>query len=109
MREGHPALVSDLMEEFRAVVADAVVWPLFLNGTLTQEDFEIPVEEGIPCRILDEARKAITHAFEGKMNSAITNPRTGTRGDYRRLIAAQARAMARAVRSEEAYAAIVLK
>ncbi len=31
LREGHPALVSDLMEEFRAVIADAVVWPLFIS------------------------------------------------------------------------------
>ncbi len=109
LREGHPALVSDLMEEFRAVIADAVVWPLFLNGTLKQEDFEISAEEGIPCRILGEARKVITHAFEGKMNSAITNTRTGTRSDYRRLIAAQAHTMARAVRDRGAYTAIALK
>lgn len=109
MREGHPALVSDLMEEFRAVVVDAVVWPLFLNGAIGPDDFDRPAEAGLPCRIRDDARKKITRAFESKMNAGITNPITGAQADYRRLIAHQCRAMVRAVRGEEPYRAMAFR
>jgi CRISPR-associated protein Cas1 len=109
VREGHPALASDIMEEFRAVVVDAIVWPLFLNGGLKVEDFDFAGGADFPCRIRETARKRITHAFEKKMNSDIIHPRTGTRGDYRRLIAAQVRLMAQAVRGEVPYQALVLK
>ena len=109
MREGHAALVSDLMEEFRAVLADAVVWPLFLNGALQPQDFEFTEISCTPCRMDETTRTRLIHAFEAKVNSVIVNPHTGTRSDYRRLIAYQAQALAKAVRSESPYRAMVFK
>ena len=109
MREGHAALVSDLMEEFRAVLADAVVWPLFLNDALRPQDFEFTEISCTPCRMDETTRTRLIHAFEAKVNSVIVNPHTGTRSDYRRLIAYQAQALAKAVRSESPYRAMVFK
>lgn len=109
LRAGHAALASDLMEEFRAVVVDAIVWPLFLRGGLKAEDFDLAGGVDFPCRIREQARKRITHDFEKKMNSAIIHPRTGTHGDYRRLIAAQVRLLVQAVRGEGTYQALTLK
>src|SRR6185369_9537548 len=38
-RHGRPSLALDLMEEFRAIIADSVVLNLINNGMLTPRDF----------------------------------------------------------------------
>lgn len=45
-RDNHPALVSDLMEEFRAQVVDSFVSYLVNKKILTPEDFTPPDERG---------------------------------------------------------------
>lgn len=42
LRSGHPALVSDLMEEFRALVIDALMLSPVLNDRLAPSDFLLP-------------------------------------------------------------------
>ena len=46
-RHGKPSLALDLMEEFRAVIADSVVLTLINNGILTPRDFL--VWRGLPA------------------------------------------------------------
>jgi len=38
-RHGKPSLALDLMEEFRPVIADSVVFTLIYNETVTRGDF----------------------------------------------------------------------
>lgn len=97
IRHGHPSLVSDLMEEFRAPVVDAVVLNLILRGSLKKDDFLIPEDEGSLCLLKDEARKVFIKAFEGKMNSSISHEGTGYQVDYRRCIDLQVQALRRVI------------
>ncbi|POZ50613.1 CRISPR-associated endonuclease Cas1 [Methylovulum psychrotolerans] len=60
LQQGHPALASDMMEEFRAPVVDAVVWKLVLNNHLTPADFDYPRTEGAGCYLKAPARQTFT-------------------------------------------------
>ncbi len=104
LRQGHPALVSDLMEELRAVVVDALVLSLALNGKLSPAEFSYP--EGRPgaCILSDDARRRFVHAFERKIATRITHPVTSEQLDYRRVVARQAQQLAAVIRgTEERY------
>ncbi|MCB1809947.1 MAG: CRISPR-associated endonuclease Cas1, partial [Candidatus Competibacteraceae bacterium] len=110
LRAGHPALISDLMEEFRALVVDALVLNLILNKRLTPTDFLMPEKPGAPCLLSDSARKQFIHAFEQKMNATVTHPLTGLQLDYRRCIDQQVQLMAAVIRGRrERYQAMVLR
>ncbi|MBI4652161.1 CRISPR-associated endonuclease Cas1 [Candidatus Desantisbacteria bacterium] len=93
IREGHPALVSDILEEFRAPVVDAIVLNLITRGSLKKEDFILSEDESVPCLLKDEARKVYIKSFEGKMNSSISHINTGSLVDYRRYIDLQVQAL----------------
>lgn len=83
-RAGHPALVSDIMEEFRAPIIDATVLSLILNNQITPQDFTKNEKGG--CQISDKARKIFIRAIEAKMNSQLIHPHSGRKIDYRRCI-----------------------
>lgn len=84
-RAGHPALASDLMEEFRAPVVDTLVLKLLLNNNLTPDDFTTDPYKG-SCQLSDLARKTFIRAFEAKMNTRVIHPGTTQKTDYRRAI-----------------------
>ena len=109
LRAGHPALVSDLIEEFRSIVVDALVLTLLLNERFTANDFLSPDDRG--ARLLtDPARRRFVHAFEAKMNAAVTHPGTGQRLDYRRCMEQQVQALAAVVRGRrEDYVPMMLR
>lgn len=110
LRAGHPALISDLMEEFRALTVDALVLNMVLNNRLALADFQMPTAPGAPCLLSDNARKQFIHAFERKMNATVTHPLTGQRLDYRRCIDQQIQLMAAVIRGRrEHYQAMVLR
>jgi len=46
IRRGHPALCSDLMEEWRAILADSLALYVTSKGIIKRENFEKPNEEG---------------------------------------------------------------
>ena len=110
MRAGHPALISDLMEEFRAIVVDAVVWKLVFNHRLSPEDFDWPQEDGKGCFIKPAARKTFIQTLEAKFNSPIRHPVSGLQLDYRRCMEHQARHLAAVIRGrEEVYRPLILR
>lgn len=111
MRAGHPALASDMTEEFRALIVDTVVLNLLLNrGGLSASDFTLPDAPGAPCLLNAEARRKFIRAMENKFNAAITHPGTGYKIDYRRCIETQIQLYAAVVRGrEESYRAMVLR
>lgn len=102
MRAGHPALASDLIEEFRAPIVESLVLYLLNSKILGAKDFALPKEPGLPCLLSDEARKLFIHHFERKMNSSITHPHTDFKVDYRRCINLQVVEMARCIKGEAA-------
>lgn len=86
LRAGHPALASDLMEEFRALVVDPVVWNLVLNQRLQPDQFRLPRTPGDACRMDGPARTRLIRDLEKKLNASIVHPNSGLRLDYRRCM-----------------------
>jgi CRISPR-associated protein Cas1 len=101
LRQGHPALVSDLMEEFRAPVVESAVLALLHRKQVSQQAFRLPSEPGMPCLLTEEARKTVTRAFETAFNRAVSHPDAGGRCDYRRAIALQAQRLVAVVKGEQ--------
>jgi len=99
-RQGHPALASDLMEEFRSVIVDAVVFNLIFNNKLNPDDFELATNEKESCYIKPHARKIFIQQIENKFNSAIRHPVTGLKIDYRRCIEHQTKHLAQLIRDD---------
>ncbi|MCC2694864.1 CRISPR-associated endonuclease Cas1 [Nodularia sp. LEGE 04288] len=89
-RDNHPALVSDLMEEFRAQVVDSFVAYLVNTRILVPEDFTSPDERGGVYLFPDALKKFLKH-WEEKLQSEITHPHTGYKVSIRRCIELQVR------------------
>lgn len=85
IRTGHPALVSDLMEEFRFVI-DTLVINILNHRILTQKDFYFAKEPGLPCLLTNNARKIFLKQFEIKMHQKIFHSQSGFTVDYRRCL-----------------------
>jgi len=108
LRAGHPALVSDLVEEFRGIVVDTVVFSLVLNARLSPDCFTNPPNGG--CLMSDDARGMVIRALESKLNASITHPVSHQKLDYRRCMEHQVRQLAAVIRGrQERYQAMVLK
>jgi len=90
LRDGHPALVSDLVEEFRALVVDATVLKLLLDRPCDEAEFHLVEQNGKRfCRLHATLRRALIERLEGKLNSRLTHPVTQEPGDYRRIMRMQ--------------------
>jgi len=96
----HPALVSDLMEEFRAPVVDAVALHALLNN-FRPEDFIDDPDHPYPCRFTDSARKRYLQWLQNKFRSQLIHPVSGRRVDYHRLLQCQVHHYARVVLGQE--------
>src|SRR5262249_10542660 len=96
-RHGKPSLALDLMEEFRAVIADSVVLTLINNGSLTLKDF---LTWRDACQLTEEGRKRFSQAYEQRKATIVTHPVFGYKMSYGRMIEVQARMLAAHVRSD---------
>lgn len=83
-----PALALDLMEEFRAPVADSAVFRAFNNGELRQESFNSALGS---ARLTDQGRRAIIRAVEQRISTEFRHPIFGYSVSWRRAIEIQAR------------------
>ncbi len=96
-RFGRPALALDLMEEFRALVADSAVLTAINNGSVTPRDF---VRAGDAVNLTPNGRKVFFEAYEKRVNSEIEHPVFGYKVSYRRAFELQYRLLARALSGE---------
>ena len=103
---GQPAMVLDLMEEFRALIADTIVVTVLLQKELKENDFE---ESLGAYRLKDAGRKTFLTAFERKMNDEFKHPVFDYRCTYRRAIELQARLFARHLQEGVPYKPLVLR
>ncbi len=86
------ALVSDLVEEFRAPIVDAVVLTLLRQREVRPSDFDLGgTGDDWPCRMRSESRRRFIAALEAKLESPFVHPRLGIEVDYRRAMQAQVR------------------
>jgi CRISPR-associated protein Cas1 len=96
-RHGKPSLALDLMEEFRAIIADSVVLTLINNGSLTPREFLVWREA---CQLTEEGRTRFFRAYEQRKCTVVTHPVFGYKMAYGRMIEVQARMLAAYVRGD---------
>lgn len=110
LRQGHPALASDMMEEFRALIVDSVVFNIAVNNRLNPEDFTLPQQAGDPCLLSQEARRYFIRRLETKLNTRLRHPGSGLQLDYRRCIEHQVDHLAAVIRGNaDTYQPLVLQ
>lgn len=106
VHHGQPALVLDLMEEFRPLVADNLVLSVLNKQQLQPGHFQASLGA---YRLTDEARKLFLQAFERKLNDDFKHPVFEYRCTYRRAIALQARLLSRHLQEGVPYKPLVLR
>ncbi|TFI54913.1 CRISPR-associated endonuclease Cas1 [Mastigocladus laminosus UU774] len=89
-RDNHPALVSDLVEQFRAQLVDSLIAYLVNSNIFTIEDFTNPDERGGVYFQPHALKKFLKH-WEEKLQSEITHPHTEHKVAFRRAIELQVR------------------
>lgn len=98
LRNGHPALVSDLLEEWRPVVVDAMVWSMIQHREIRREHFENrPLGKGVYLN--EEGRKIFLRGYEKKMRTLYF--RNGTKNTLRYHVIQQGYAYSRAIMNED--------
>ncbi|WP_315003546.1 CRISPR-associated endonuclease Cas1 [uncultured Selenomonas sp.] len=101
VKNRHPALASDLMEEWRAALIDAMTLSLVHHHEIKQEHFSPAESEDTPGIFLTrEGRAIFLRAYEKKMRAA-SHYGSGRRS-YRHALAHQARQYAQALMAENA-------
>jgi CRISPR-associated protein Cas1 len=94
-RHGKPSLALDLLEEFRAVIADSVVLTLVNNEMVTPKNFLTWKEA---CQLTEDGRRAFFRAYEQRKATVVTHPVYGYKMSYSRMLEVQARMLAAYVR-----------
>lgn len=100
LRPGRPALALDLVEEFRAVLADRAVLTLVNRGQIKVDDFRIT--EGGAVLLADDARRTASLAWQERKQELLRHPLLDTEVPYGLLPQIQARLLARALRGDTA-------
>ena len=73
--ENHPALVLDLMEEFRAQIVDSLVVYLVNKNIFSPDNFTNPDEQGAVYLQQDSLKKFLKY-WEEKLSLELTHPQT---------------------------------
>lgn len=68
-RKGHPALASDLIEEWRSVLVDSMVMKSISSNMLTPEDFKPPADNG-GIYLTQSASKIFIQTFEKRIRAS---------------------------------------
>ena len=96
-RFGRPALALDLMEPFRALIADSAVLTAINQRMVTTKHFQ---SAGDAVALTPSGRKAFFQAYEQRMDQLVTHPIFGYRVSYRRVLEIQVRLLARLLTGE---------
>jgi CRISPR-associated protein Cas1 len=80
--KGNPALINDLLEEFRTIIDSLTLYTLN-KGVLKNKDFYYRKDKG-GCFLTDEARKTFLSVFEQRMWEEATEPASGKSMNIRR-------------------------
>lgn len=97
-RSGRPGLSLDLIEEFRAFLADRLALSLINRRQIQEKDFE--VTESGAVLLKDKARKEVLTAWQKRKQDTITHPFLGEKTTIGLLVHLQARLLARYLRGD---------
>ncbi len=107
-RPGRPSLALDLMEEFRAFLADRVALTLINRRQITSADFR--TEESGAVLLKDDSRKLVLIAWQERKQDEILHPFLDERVTVGLLPHLQARLLARHLRGDlDAYPAFLAR
>jgi CRISPR-associated protein Cas1 len=98
VRPGRAALALDLMEEFRAILADRLALTLVNRKQLNASDFES--RPGAAVQMSDAARKALVLAYQERKQELVSHPLLDQKLAIGLLPQIQARLLARVIRGE---------
>lgn len=98
VRPGRPALALDLLEEFRAPIADRLALTLVNRGQLQAKDFD--TREGGAVLLNDEGRKTVITAYQEKKQEKLKHPLLDSDVLIGLLPHIQARLLARYLRND---------
>lgn len=96
-QHGRPSLALDLMEPYRAIIADSCVIQVINNSEIKPKDF---ITNGKACSLKNSGRKAFIRSFERRLEQEVTHPIFGYRISMRRLIDVQIRLLSRYLQNE---------
>jgi CRISPR-associated protein Cas1 len=91
-RYGRPALALDIMEPFRAIIADSVVLSAVNTGEVGPNDFIVAVTG---TALTQAGRRRFVEAFERRLSQETTHPVFGYQVSMRRMLLVQARLLSR--------------
>jgi CRISPR-associated protein Cas1 len=95
-RQNHPALASDLMEEWRPIIVDSLVLHLFSSSAFKPEDFK-KAESNEGVLFEKDALKRFINEFERRLRTETGYlPHISARMSFRRAIQCQTSALAKA-------------
>ena len=110
-KEGHPALVSDLIEEWRSVIIDSLVLSLVNGNEISIEnDFESNESE-IPFYLSFSGRKKVIDKYNKKMETTTAYMSGFSAISYRRAIEQQIRSLVHVIEEGDAdlYYPIIIR
>lgn len=101
VRHGHHALASDIMEEFRAVIADSVVIDFIFNKNTSLNDFNFNQNGNV--YVNNTGLKKIIGMYENKMNEKVSYIfKNGYSNTYRGALYIQSDSLSRAYDEQNA-------
>lgn len=98
VRPGRAALALDLMEEFRAIMADRLALTLVNRAQIGESDFED--RPGGAVYLKDDGRKTVVMAYQERKQEEVTHPLLENKVPIGLLPHLQARFLARTIRGE---------
>ena len=101
----HPALISDLIEEFRTLIDGMVIGIINKRLIGLHEFTTLHHDDGSPkgCYLSDEGRKTYLREFENLMHRDTTHTATGYQVSYRRCLDLQVGQFALYLKGEKPY------
>lgn len=108
LRPGRPSLALDLMEEFRAVLADRLALSLVNRGQVRRRDFAF--SESGAVEMSEAARKSILVEWQKRKKETVVHPFLGEKVEVGLLPFLQAQLLARHLRGDlDAYPPFIVK
>lgn len=101
---GRPSLALDLMEEWRPLIADALVLEMVNRGALLPNEFVWTGRQRRPVELGEAGVQRVLTAYGGRLSTRLFHPLAGPGGQttLQQAVILQARRMARLVAGEEA-------
>lgn len=96
VRDGHHALSSDLMEEFRPILCDRIALEMIRSGLITTEDFSLNDDDSVYLN--HNSKKTVIAGFFKEMNSKTEiKKKTGIGQNWKNMIEIQICELLRAI------------